>query len=264
MNNFLQAHYKIAVAFGCLVSFASAEESDIIAAGMETAADASPLWSAFVNMCGTIAPFCGVICFLAPFPTIQQISRDKTVGNLPLLPYSSMIANGFVWVMYGLLKSLPAVWGSNAIGVLLGMYYFSNFAKHCSPTANSLPGTIQQHLKGTGAIILFNLVLAFSGINNSTDIIGKEGVFFCIIMFASPLSALKHVIESQSAASIPLPFTMASLVNCTAWSVLGWFSMNDFNIYFPNLLGLCCAVAQLLLKMMCGNGVKVLKEDLPK
>ena len=51
------------------------------------------LWTSFINLCDIIAPYCGVICFLAPLPTIYQISRDKTVGNLPLLPYSSMLSN---------------------------------------------------------------------------------------------------------------------------------------------------------------------------
>mmetsp|Transcript_7369 Transcript_7369/g.12894 ORF Transcript_7369/g.12894 Transcript_7369/m.12894 type:complete len:233 (-) Transcript_7369:235-933(-) len=223
----------------------------------------SSSWSAFIDLCETIAPYCGVVCFLAPLPTIKQISRDKTVGKFPLLPYSSMVSNGFVWVMYGLMKNLPSMCASNAVGVLLGAYYFTTFVQHCGPMASNLPGTVEQHLKGTGAIILFNLCLAASGVGNASDIIGKEGVVFCIILFASPLAALKTVIVTKSAASIPLPFTLACLVDCTAWSVMGLWKMRDFNIYFPNLLGLCCAVAQLALKGMYGNRSNGVKE-LPK
>ena len=220
-------------------------------------------WSSFVNLCDTIAPYCGVICFLAPIPTINQIVRDKTVANLPLLPYSSMVSNSFVWVMYGLMKNLPSVWGSNAVGVTLGAYYFYMFTQHCGPMASNLPGTVEQHLKGAGAIILFNLSLAATGISDATDIIGKEGVLYCIILFASPLAALKHVIVTKSATSIPLPFTLACFVNCTAWSVTGW-KLDDFNIWFPNILGLSCAVAQLALKGMYGNRANGAKEGLPK
>lgn len=255
------------VVLGFLSTKISADEDDdeeslkTIAVG-GTAEVSSPLWSAFLHLCDTIAPFCGVICFLAPIPTISQIARDKTVGNLPLLPYSSMVANSFVWVMYGLMKGLPSVWGSNAVGVLLGAYYFTTFIQHCAPMASNLPGTVPQHLKVSGAIILFNLCLAASGNENAVDIIGKEGVLYCIILFASPLAALKHVVATKSAASIPLPFTVACFVNCTAWSVIGWYLMNDFNIWFPNLLGLSCAVAQLALKGMYGNRASA-KEELP-
>lgn len=85
-----------------------------------------------LTLCGTLAPYCGVLCFLAPLPTILQVARDKSTGALPLLPYSSMIANSFVWVMYGLLKYLPSVYLSNAVGVILGMYYFRTYTKYCT------------------------------------------------------------------------------------------------------------------------------------
>jgi len=35
-----------------------------------------------------------------------------------------------------------------------------------------------------------------------------------IILFASPLAAVKNVIATTSADSIPLPFTIASTINC--------------------------------------------------
>ena len=255
--------HAYAVAIILLVCFSSniaAQEEEVIAVGGEVSS-----WASFINLCDTIAPYLGVICFLAPLPTINQVSRDKTVGNLPLLPYSSMVANSFVWVMYGLMKNLPTVWGSNAVGVLLGAYYFTIFTQHCGPMASNLPGTVSQHLKGTGAIVLFNLCLAASGTANASEFIGKEGVLFCIILFASPLAALKAVIATKSAASIPLPFTCACFVNCTAWMVTGLWKLHDFNIYFPNILGLSCAIAQLSLKAVYGNRVVGGKDDeLPK
>lgn len=113
------------------------------------------------------------------------------------------------------------------------------------------------------AIILSNVFLAGCVSKEmASQIIGKEGVLFCIILFASPLAALKHVIVSKSAASIPLPFTVACLFNCVAWSCVGIWLMEDFNIYFPNLLGLSCAIAQLALKVMYGDRPK--STDLPK
>ena len=167
--------------------------------------------------------------------------------------------------MYGLLKGLPSVYGSNGFGVLLGAYYFKTFIEHCTPMASNLPGTVSQHIKGAGCIILLNLCLAASGIENASEIIGKEGVFYCIVLFASPLSALKQVLATKSAASIPLPFTLACMLNCLAWTVVGLWGLakGDFNIYFPNMLGLSCAVAQLVLKGVFGNRAASTKE-LPK
>lgn len=131
----------------------------------------------------------------------------------------------------------------------MGAYYIMLFVQHCGPNASHLPGTAIQHVQGAGAIILINLCLAVSGMNAS-EIIGKEGVIICIILFASPLSTMKSVIATKSAESIPLPFTLACLINCTAWFVAGYWKMKDFNIYFPNVLGLVSAAGQVLLKCM--------------
>uniref|UniRef100_A0A7S2KF28 Sugar transporter SWEET1 n=1 Tax=Skeletonema marinoi TaxID=267567 RepID=A0A7S2KF28_9STRA len=205
-----------------------------------------------LTLCGTLAPYCGVLCFLAPMPTILEVARDKSTGALPLLPYSSMISNSFVWVMYGLLKNLPSVYMSNAVGVTLGTYYFRTYTKYC--TTIGAGKQIRTHFRGAACIIVFNMCLAqILEKDMAADIIGKEGVFYCMVLFASPLVALKHVLETKSAASIPLPFTLACFVNCLCWSVTGWFTMKDFNIYFPNLMGLSCACAQLGLKGMYGD-----------
>jgi solute carrier family 50 protein (sugar transporter) len=152
-----------------------------------------------------------------------------------------------------MLKGLPKVWASNGVGFVLGLFYCWIFRENCSLTADNLPGTISQHGRVILAIILSNVLLVVSGVGNASEIIGKEGVIICIILFASPLAALKHVIVTRSASSIPLPFTLACFVNCMAWSVLGWCITNDFNIYFPNFLGLSCAVVQLALKGLFGN-----------
>jgi solute carrier family 50 protein (sugar transporter) len=176
-----------------------------------------------------------------------------------------MISSSFVWLMYGILKGVPSVWGPNTVGLALGAYYFAVFVRNCGPEATDLPGTAKQHLHGTIGIVSINLCLAVmgaSGVGYATDIIGKEGVVMCIVLFSSPLTVLRSVIATKSAASIPLPFTLATFVNCIAWFVLGWWKAKDFNIYFPNVLGLSCAVAQLVLKGVYGNGTGGAKEEL--
>jgi uncharacterized protein with PQ loop repeat len=60
-----------------------------------------------------IAPIFSIVVFCAPIPTLRQVSRDQTVGNLPLLPYSSMMASASLWVVYGILKSEPKIWSAN-------------------------------------------------------------------------------------------------------------------------------------------------------
>ena len=230
-------------------------------------------WSAFVDICSILAPITTILVNLSHMPTVVQIFRNKSVGSLPLLPYTTMVCCCFIFFVYGVLTDLQSVWIPNIAGVALGLIYVTVFIRACDPEAKNLPGTANQHLFGMSALIGINMCLAAIaasgiGIDNeplerhstllaqsgvAIDIIGKEGVIMSIILFASPLAVIQQVIITKSAAAIPLPFTLASLISCTAWFVLGWWRANDFNIYFPNVLGFSCSVAQLVLKVIYGH-----------
>jgi solute carrier family 50 protein (sugar transporter) len=88
----------------------------------------------------------------------------------------------------------------------------------------------------------------------AAGLIGNMAVLFCMLMFASPLSALQTVLRTRSAISIPLPFTLATILNCFLWSVAGLGEFKDFNIYFPNLLGLAFGLIQIGLKILFDYG----------
>ena len=213
-----------------------------------------PKW---LEACNQLAPCTNILCSLAPLSTILHVSRTKSVGSLPLLPYSSMIANGFVWALYGHLAHLPNVKYANMIGIMLGTFYFKEWT---GAAADSISGVIMYHKLAITWIVLINcLVAARFPRKVATEIVGKEGVLVFILLFASPLSALKEVIANRSAAAIPLPFTVASTINCSLWSIVGLFLMNDFNIYFPSILGLLCAMIQLFLKGIYGDGIGSIK-----
>mmetsp|Transcript_6763 Transcript_6763/g.16640 ORF Transcript_6763/g.16640 Transcript_6763/m.16640 type:complete len:282 (-) Transcript_6763:303-1148(-) len=218
-----------------------------------------PKW---LDICNRIAPATSVLCSLAPLPTILEVSRTKSVGSLPLLPYSSMAANGFIWALYGVLTDNPAIKWANIMGTVLGAYYVKAFSKYNPPGSSNLPGTITQHMLAVAWIVFANGFIVTNFPKKAAEIVGKEGVLIYIILFASPLAALKNVIETKSADSIPLPFTIASTINLSLWSVVGLLLLNDFNLYFPSMIGLLCALAQLFLKGMYGSNANIETEML--
>ena len=211
--------------------------------------------TSLVEFATMLAPYATVVVYAAPLPTSFQIRREKTVGSLPLLPYSSMAASAFIWTVYGFLKQEPKLWGCCLVGVALGSYYFVNFITYSPKAAATLPGSVSQHLQGVMFTILATLYV-MKWYPAPDELIGLGGVLLSIALFASPLSSLKHVIQTKSAKSIPLPFTIASILNCYLWSVAGLYQMHDANLYVPNLLGLSFALTQLLLKLHYGDGGK--------
>lgn len=216
-----------------------------------------PFW---VSLCSQLAPLVSSGVFLAPFPTIQKFSKSGT-GSLPLLPYSSMCINGFAWFTYGILKNQATVWRPNLFGLCCGIYYFYQFTRFCDPKAKELPGTVSEHVRYSSLLATLIVLISLTA-PDPEDLIGKLGVLFCIILFASPLSTLRTVIATRNANCIPLPFTLACLINCGLWSISGLFDMHDFNIYFPNVLGLIFSVLQVLLILFYGRRVEQ-KESLP-
>ena len=211
-----------------------------------------PLW---VEACRTLAPAAAWVVFLSPMSTLRGVARRKSVGGLPALPYSSMVLNCSLWVIYSVLKNEPAIRYANTVGLALGLYYFYLFHQNCDAKATGLPGTLQQHVQGTSLVIGVALMISVSLPRDvAAEVIGKAAVLFCVVLFASPLSVLKEAIIARSSQNIPVPFAVASTINAFLWSVSGVLALRDVNVWFPNILGLAFSIAQLVVIFMYGNG----------
>lgn len=169
-----------------------------------------------------------------------------------------------MWFTYGVLVQESKVWFTNLVGLAFALFYFLRFVKYAPAISTTLPGTVRQHLQGCFAIIVGSAVWilgCFLTVRRkgmwmpyAAGFIGNMAVLFCLLMFASPLSALQTVLRTRSAKSIPLPFTLATILNCFLWSVAGLGEFKDFNIYFPNLLGLAFGLIQVGLKILFDYG----------
>ena len=221
------------------------------------------LW---VRLCGYLAPFASILGCCSPLPTIWRIQRERGVGNLPLLPYTIMIINSLLWFSYGVLLREIRIWGSNGIGLVLGVYYFTAYLPFVPPSPSSseqfpsitthnkggsstLPGTLQQHFQAIALALLFVVFTMLTAGQSAAYVIGRVGVVVCVSLFASPLAAIRVVLETRSSRSIPLPFTVAMTINCFLWTVFGLWQADDANIYVPNGLGLGFQLAQVGLKL---------------
>ena len=181
-----------------------------------------------------------------------------------------MISSCFLWLVYGLLKNEFKIYFTNTIGMILGIYYYYMFVQYAPFKSSTLPGNQKHHLHGIFVIVTSILFLAiivpsinltsivggFSSTSspqahyiNTVEIIGNIAVILCICLFGSPLASLKVVLQTKSAKSIPTPFTIATIINCFCWYILGVYEMNyDYNVIIPNLLGLIFGLIQISLK----------------
>lgn len=206
---------------------------------------ASPSDIPFFSICSQIAPIANMAVFLAPLPTMYQIQREKSVGNLPLLPYTSMLNSAWLWTLYGVRKKQPSLYYSQAFGFLFAVFYIFFFIRYAPPQSPTLPGSVKRHLQ-------ISVVLQLTGIywfvTKSDETLGHAAVLLCLLLFGSPLAALRTVAQTGSSHSIPLPFCFASVVSNACWTVTGYTKMHDPDIYVTCGLGLCFGLLQLAVK----------------
>merc|ERR1712039_708586 len=188
------------------------------------------------------------ILWLAPLTTTRRIISEQSVGKLPLLPYSAMMVNGFIWTTYGVLEGKAGVWLPSSIGAICGTLYTLIFLRYSPAKADWLPGNRNAHIMvalGTVGVIAASIL----GWQKSTaaGILGMLGNLYSVAMFSGPLAAMKTVINERSTRSMPFGFTLVTTSNCVLWTFFAAFILADPVLTFPNALGLFSGLLQLSL-----------------
>jgi solute carrier family 50 protein (sugar transporter) len=191
--------------------------------------------------------------FVSPIPVFRRIISERSVGGLPLLPYSTMFVSGLLWCTYGLLIDNSAVWLSNSAPVFFGATYTAIFMKYCPADAQWLPGTKSMHLLGMALAVAFVGGTVFTQERESAaSIIASVAICMVVIMFAGPLTVMRSVIQEKSTKNLPFPMMVATVANCALWTFYGAEIIHDPYITIPNGLGLISGLAQAALFMRYG------------
>jgi len=210
-----------------------------------------------VSMNGVAFGLPGVVSmgiFLVPmFEVVPRLRREKTVGMLPMLPYSAMATQGMVWSLYGHLVSNPAVMSPNLCALGLGLFYCREYLRFCPAGADWLPWRWHHHVGGMAFLFLHccGAVLTLSP-EMAVTVLGLTGNMLTLLMFGGPLAAARTVIREKSTRSLPFGFMCAVNLNCNLWFFYAYFIMNDPFIYFQDGLGLLLTAVQFALFVRYG------------
>lgn len=69
-------------------------------------------------------------------------------------------------------------------------------------------------------------------------------------MYIGPLTRLREAISTRSARDIPLPFAIMGFINSLAWTLYGFFELNDIVHYGPCSVGVLSTGAQILVNLL--------------
>ncbi|KAL6193737.1 hypothetical protein ACLB2K_034821 [Fragaria x ananassa] len=208
---------------------------------------------------GVIGNLISVLMFLAPVYTFARIVKNRSTEEFTSLPYVCTFLNSFLWTYYGIIKpGAYLVSTVNGFGVLAEIVYISLFLTYA--TANKRANTviwISILDVGFPAAAILVTWLALKG-DTRISAIGFLGAGLNIIMYASPLAAMKTVVTTKSVEYMPFWLSFFFFLNGGVWLFYAWLEQ-DYFLGVPNGMGFLLGAVQLVLYWIYKKPAK--KED---
>ncbi|KAL5747231.1 hypothetical protein ACOSP7_024231 [Xanthoceras sorbifolium] len=187
--------------------------------------------------------------FISPVPTMATIVKGKSVQEFKSDPYVATLLNCMLWVFYGMPFVHPdslLVITINGCGLVIELCYITIFLIY-SPGSKRKTILIALLIEVVFMAILVFVTMTFLHTTKSRSmLIGILCIVFNIIMYASPLTVLKMVIQSKSVKYMPFTLSFANFCNGIIWLIYALLKFDPY-ILIPNGLGSLFGVIQLAL-----------------
>ncbi|TYH27320.1 hypothetical protein ES288_A02G060400v1 [Gossypium darwinii] len=193
--------------------------------------------SFFVGIIGNVI---SVLVFLSPIGTFERIIKHKSTEDFQSLPYICTLLNSSLWTYYGITKP-----GGLLVATVNG---FGIFVEAVYLKTGVLVGILNVGFVAA-AIVVTQLAL------ESETQIGAIGLMCSglnIIMYGSPLAAMKTVVTTKSVEYMPFFLSFFLFLNGGIWAFYASL-MHDYFLGVPNGIGCLLGTAQLLLYAIYKN-----------
>ncbi|XP_047336391.1 bidirectional sugar transporter SWEET17 [Impatiens glandulifera] len=205
---------------------------------------------------GIIGNILSVLVFLAPIDTFWKIVKNKSTEEFKIFPYVTALLSSCQWVYYGVISPDGLLVATvNGFGIFVESIFILLFLIYAPSRMRMKRAYLVAFLNvGVFATILLVTQLALEEYDRLI-VIGCLCVGLNIIMYASPLSAIKTVITTKSVKYMPFYLSFFIFLNSGTWALYG-FLQNDFFIWIPNGSGFILGAIQLVLYAIYRNATK--------
>ncbi|KAF3456242.1 hypothetical protein FNV43_RR00892 [Rhamnella rubrinervis] len=202
---------------------------------------------------GVIGNIISVLMFLSPVGTFWRIIKERTTGDFESVPYICTFLSSFLWTYYGITKPDGLLVATvNGFGILVETVYITVFLIYAPAKMKAKTGILIGILDvGFVAAAILVTRLALEG-DARIDAIGLLCAALNIIMYASPLSAMKTVVTSKSVEYMPFWLSFFLFLNGGIWTLYA-FLVRDYFLGVPNGAGFLLGTAQLVLYAIYRN-----------
>ncbi|KAF1789354.1 SWEET sugar transporter [Phytophthora cactorum] len=162
----------------------------------------------------------------SPSSAVFRIHRHRNVGSASILPFTTLWVCNHIWMLYGYVTgNLFPVFTTYAIGDAL--------------SSSSL------------RLVTMYVVLGMNGAfqqsqHTMTLVVGIIAVASSLALYASPLAAIKVVLQTRSSASLPFAMILAGAINNLLWVVYG-FLVFDLFLIVPSSVNASLGLVQVAL-----------------
>ncbi|GMI64077.1 hypothetical protein like AT4G15920 [Hibiscus trionum] len=206
--------------------------------------------SFFVGIIGNVI---SVLVFLSPIGTFRRIVKHKSTEDFESLPYVCTLLNSSLWTYYGMTKPGGLLVATvNGFGIIVEAVYVVLFLVYAPRNMRVKTGILVGILDvGFLAAAIVVTQLALEG-ETRIGAVGLMGSGLNIIMYGSPLAAMKTVVRTKRVEYMPFFLSFFLFLNGGIWAFYALL-VHDFFLGVPNGIGFFLGAAQLLLYAIYKN-----------
>ncbi|KAG6941979.1 hypothetical protein JG688_00018374, partial [Phytophthora aleatoria] len=171
---------------------------------------------------------------------------DKTVGNISVVPFVSLLGNAHMWMMYGYFcgNIFPVV-VSFGFGDFAAIAYISVYYTNSLKTATI---TLYAVIAATGA--------TGQDYTSISHVLGYLSIVAAIILYGAPFEKAWFVLRTKNAAPIQLPMVICGATNNALWVIYTPLDGNWF-MFIPNAICVVLGISLLTLYVVYRPGKAV-------
>lgn len=192
---------------------------------------------------------------ISPAPNYYRMYKQKSTGDMSILPVVALFGNCYLWMIYGYLVgnivplfAVCCFGGSTSIAFMIIFYLYTSDRKF----------VVRLWLIAAVVAVVLAVYAAIgvAGVTNQSQdqvekILGFFAVALNLCLYASPLATIRHVVLVKDAESMPITMSFVGLVNAALWVSV---STDDMFVLVPNGVGALLSAVQIVLYLIYRPG----------
>ncbi|KAI5021536.1 bidirectional sugar transporter SWEET3a [Hordeum vulgare subsp. vulgare] len=208
----------------------------------------------FPDMHVTTGIIGSVVCFLlyaAPILTFKRVIKKGSVEEYSCIPYILTLFSSLTYTWYGL-PVVSSGWenwtlsGISSLGVLFESTFIGIYIWFAPREKKKLVMMMVSPI-----LIIFGMAVFFTSFSFHThqmrkEFVGSIGLVASILMYGSPLVAVKQVIRTKSVEFMPFYLSLFSFLTSLLWMLYGLLGKDPF-LTAPSFIGCLMGILQLVV-----------------